>query len=409
MARVRNAFRRLNLFVFVSLAFASMSAAGAAQTGDDFAEWLAEVKREAAARGISAQTIEKTLGDLEPQTRVLELDQRQPEFTVTFWRYISRAVSDPRIERGRELLARHGPLLRRIQARYGVQPRFLVALWGLESNFGDNMGGFPVVAALATLAFDPRRGGFFRGELFEALEIVDQGHIAAEKMVGSWAGAMGQVQFLPSTFQRHAIDQDGDGRRDIWNSVPDALGSAANYLRAIGWQGDELWGREVRVPADFDLNLATLETRKPVREWAKLGVRRADGRALPDADIGGSLLLPGGHRGPAFLVYRNYDAILEWNRSLLYALAVGILSDRIADRAALVAQQPANERPLSRAEVEEMQSLLSRLGYDIGEVDGVVGAQTRAALRRFQQSANLPPDGYPTPQVLDHLRRSESP
>ena len=290
-----------------------------------------------------------------------------------------------------------------------MPPRVLLAFWGLESNYGSNMGGFPVIGALATLAYDNRRGELFRSELFDALRMIDQGHAVAERMVGSWAGAMGHVQFLPSTYLRHAVDHDGDGRRDIWNSVPDALASAANYLRAIAWNGGEIWGREVRLPQGFDLSLANLKTRKSVRQWRQLGVRKANGANLPNADVMGAIMLPGGHRGPAFLVYRNFDVILEWNRSLLYALAVGILSDRIAGRAQLVATAPADERPMSRLEVEEIQRLLVSLGYEVGEVDGVVGAQTRAALRSFQQSAQLPPDGYPTPQLLERLRRAKQP
>ena len=380
-----------------------------AQQSQDFTAWLAAVKREAATRGISQATIATAFKDLEPLARVIELDRRQPEFTTTFWGYVSRAVSENRIARGKELLAKHGPLLRRIQQRYGVPPRVLVAFWGLETNYGSNMGGFPVIGALATLAYDNRRADFFRSELFDALRIVDQGHIAADRMVGSWAGAMGHVQFLPSTYLRHAVDHDGDGRRDIWNSVPDAMASAANYLRAIAWNGGELWGREVRLPAGFDISQANLKTRKSVREWRQLGVRKANGSNLPNADVVGAIMLPGGHTGPAFLVYRNFDVIMEWNRSLLYALAVGILSDRIGDRPALVATAPPDDRPMSRREVEEIQELLVSLGYEVGKVDGVVGAQTRAALRSFQQSAKLPPDGYPTPQLLERLRRAKRP
>ena len=395
--------------VVLTLLLTVLALPARAQQSQDFTAWLAAVKSEAAARGISQKTIAAAFKDMEPLARVIELDRRQPEFTTTFWGYVSRAVSENRIARGKELLAKHGRLLRRIQQRYGVPPRVLVAFWGLETNYGGNMGGFPVIGALATLAYDNRRADFFRAELFDALRMVDQGHIAAGRMVDSWAGAMGHVQFLPSTYLRHAVDYDGDGRRDIWNSVPDALASAANYLRAIAWNGGELWGREVRLPPGFDIGQANLKTRKSVREWRKLGVRKANGSNLPNADVMGAIMLPGGHKGPAFLVYRNFDVIMEWNRSLLYALAVGILSDQIGGRPALVATAPPDERPMSRREVEEIQKLLVSLGYEVGEVDGVVGAQTRAALRSFQQSAKLPPDGYPTPQLLERLRRAKQP
>ena len=381
-------------------------AAGAQTLG--FETWLEGVKRDAAAAGISQTTIEAALSGLTPIERVLELDRRQPEFTRTFWSYLDRAVTTGRVERGRALLARHKELLWRVQRRYNVQPRYLVAFWGLESNFGKNTGGFSVIGALATLAYDARRGAFFRAQLLDALRILDQGHIAPAQMRGSWAGAMGQLQFIPSTFAGYAVDFDGDGRRDIWTGLPDVFASAANYLSSIGWRGDEKWGREVRLPAGFDWELASLKLRKPIAEWRRLGVKRADGGALPVADISGAIVAPGGHKGPAFLVYGNFDKILNWNRSLLYAIAVGHLADRIAGRGALLAARPAKETPLSRAQVEEMQGLLARLGFDAGEPDGVVGSQTRAALRAFQRQARVPPDGYPTPELLASLRESAS-
>ena len=267
-----------------------------------FEAWLDGVRRDATAAGISQTTIEAALGGLTPIERVLELDRRQPEFTRTFWSYLDRAVPAARVERGRELLAKHGELLRRIRQRYNVQPGYLVAFWGLESNFGEYTGGFSVIGALATLAYDPRRGTFFRGQLLDALRILDQGHVSVAKMDGSWAGAMGQLQFMPSTFANYAIDFDGDGRRDIWTDLPDIFASAANYLSSIGWRGDEWWGWEVRLPADFDWELASLKLRKPIAEWRRLGVRRSDGGALPVAEISGAIVAPGVHKGPAFLV-----------------------------------------------------------------------------------------------------------
>jgi membrane-bound lytic murein transglycosylase B len=224
-------------------------------------------------------------------------------------------------------------------------------------------------------------------------------------MQGSWAGAMGQLQFMPSTFTSYAVDFDGDGRRDIWTDLADVFASAAHYLSSIGWRGDEIWGREVRLPAGFDWELASLKIRKPIAEWRRLGVRRADGSELPRADISGAVVLPAGHKGPAFLVYGNFDKIMNWNRSLLYAVAIGRLSDRLAGRGPLLAARPAQEKPLSRAQVEEMQSLLADLGFDPGEPDGVVGSKTRDALRAFQRQAKLAPDGYPTPELLAGLRQ----
>ncbi len=388
----------------VFLLLAPVTGARAQNAGFD--AWLDGVRGDARAAGISQTTIEAALTGLTPIERVLELDGRQPEFTRTFWSYLDRAVPDSRVAQGRALLAKHGELLGRIRQRYNVQPGYLVAFWGLESNFGKYTGGFPVIGALATLAYDPRRGAFFRAQLLDALRILDQGHIAVSKMDGSWAGAMGQLQFIPSTFVNYAVDFDGDGRRNIWTDLPDVFGSAANYLSSMGWRGDERWGREVRLPANFDWELASLKLRKPIADWARLGVRRADGGALPAADISGAIVAPGGHKGPAFLVYGNFGKILNWNRSLLYAIAVGHLADRIAGHGTLLATRPAKEEPLSRAQVEEMQGLLGRLGFDAGEPDGVVGSQTRAALRAFQRGAKVPPDGYPTPELLASIRRS---
>ncbi len=375
-----------------------------AQTSD-FATWLDGVKRDALAAGISQATVDSALSGLEPIERVVELDRKQPEFTQTFWSYLDNSVTTGRIERARRLLAENRPLLDRVQARYGVQPRFLVAFWGLESNFGEHTGGYSVIQALATLAYDARRAAFFRAQLMDALKIIDEGSITAADMRGSWAGAMGQLQFIPTTFVNYAVDFDGDGRRDIWGNLPDVFASAANFLGAVGWRGDETWGREVRLPAEFDWDLANLKTRKSIADWQRLGVRRADGGDLPVADITGAVIAPMGHRGPAFLVYGNFDAILTWNRSILYAVAVGHLADRIAGLGPLGAKRLADERPLRRVEIEEIQTLLASLGFDPGEADGMAGSQTQAAVKAFQRQANLVPDGYPSVAVLEDLRR----
>ncbi len=304
------------------------------------------------------------------------------------------------------MLRKHRRLLNRIKAKYGVQPGFLVAFWGLETNFGDFMGKTPVIASLATLAHDRRRSDFFRSQLLDALRMVDGGHADLADMTGSWAGAMGQVQFMPETFMKYAVDGDGDGRRDIWRSYPDAFASAANYLNKIGWRPRQRWGREVRLPKDFELSLADLAIEKPVTEWQRLGVRRANGRNLPRSRLPASIVLPGGAEGPAFMVYRNFRNIMVWNRSLLYALSVAYLSDRVIGLGQLRAKRPTNERPLRRQEVVELQNLLVARGFDPGEPDGVMGSRTRAAIRAYQLSSNLPADGYPTVQLLEGLRQN---
>lgn len=394
--------RRFRLWAFAA-ALAVLPSAATAQ--DSFETWLAALRADARGLGISDSTLDAAFAGISPIPRVIELDRDQPEFTQTFWSYLGKRVNDTRIRRGRELLKRHAGLLRQIQSRYGVQARFLVAFWGLETNFGDYMGTFPVVGSLATLAYDPRRSDFFRTELLNALKILEDGHITPTKMEGSWAGAMGQPQFMPSTFVRFAVDHDGDGRRDIWGSLPDVFASASNYLSRSGWQRGETWGREVTLSGSFDFDLSGLNARKSLADWQRLGVRRADGSDLPQvAGMQASLILPAGHRGPAFLVYQNFRTIMVWNRSILYALAVGHLADRLVGLGPLAATAPADDKPLSRDQVREIQTALLDLGFDPGEPDGVVGPMTREAIKGYQRRTNLPPDGYPDLALWQRLR-----
>ncbi len=379
-------------------------AAAAGKADADFAAWKAALRKEALSRGISEGTLDKALTLAAPIPRVVELDHKQPEFTQTFWRYLDARVNDTRIARGKEMLKKHAALLEKIWRQYHVPPRFLVAFWGMESNYGDHFGGYPVVDALMTLAYDPRRSHFFREQLFDALKIIDRGDITIDQMRGSWAGAMGHLQFIPSTFIQYAVDEDGDGKRDIWNSLPDTFATAANYLSRIGWHGGETWGREVRLPKGFDYELASSSITKPVTEWAKLGVRQVDGKPLPHASLPATLVLPSGHEGPAFLTYNNYQRILNWNRSALYAIAVGHLADRLIGRGPLQGPRPANEQPLSRAMVIEMQQRLAAHGFAIGTPDGVIGPMTRTAIRDFQKAKGMTPDGFPSTEVLEKLR-----
>ncbi|MCP4328869.1 MAG: lytic murein transglycosylase [Alphaproteobacteria bacterium] len=395
--------RLINAVITVLACFSLLTASSSA-ADPAFKTWVQDLRIEALSKGVSAATFDRAFSELEPLDRVLELDRRQPEFTQTFWSYLDKRVTADRIVRGQEMLATHGPLLRNIQRQYRVQPRFLVAFWALETNFGDYIGDIPVIAALATLAYDERRSTFFRSHLIDALLIVDQGLISPERMVGSWAGAMGQVQFMPETFRRYAVDHDGDGRRDIWNTLPDAMASAANFLNALGWDGTKTWGREVSLPPGFDWELASMSVVKPLTEWRQLGVRKAEGGDLPGADITASLILPGGHKGPAFLIYQNFRVIMRWNASINYALSVGYLSDLLDGLPRLRTPRPADDRALSRAEVIEIQDLLNRSGFNTGEPDGVVGRQTRAALRAFQRQVGHPPDGYPTVEIIQVLR-----
>jgi membrane-bound lytic murein transglycosylase B len=292
--------------------------------------WLEAVRTEASEeKGISQEIIDQALSDLDPIPRVIELDRRQPEFTLTFAQYIERVVPGGRVRKGQKVYDQHRALLEKVGKEIGVQPRFIVALWGIETDFGRLTGGFNVVNSLATLAFDGRRSAYFRKELFDALQILNEGHIAPDKMTGSWAGAMGQPQFMPSSFVNFAIDYDKDGRRDIWTTEADVFGSAANYLKRVGWKDDQTWGREVRLPAGFDAELAEAKAMKPIRGWQALGVRNVDGGDLPDRQLVAYIVIPDGVEGRAFMAYDNFRTTLRWNRSNYFALAVGLLSDRI--------------------------------------------------------------------------------
>lgn len=295
----------------------------------DFATWLQGLRSEALSHGISPSTFDAAFANVEPIPRVIELDRKQPEFTLSFADYLAHVMPDSRIEHGRELLAENRALLDQVAATYGVQPRFVVALWGVESDFGRLTGDYPVIPALATLAFDGRRSSYFRGELFDALRILELGYIDLDSMRGSWAGAMGQNQFMPSAYLRYAVDYTGKGRRDIWRDRGDVFASTANYLHQLGWRNDESWGRAVHLPRGFDPHLADLTIRKPLTEWAALGVRSADGGPLPSRALEASLVQPGGANGPAYLVYGNFRALLGWNRSIFFATAVGLLADRV--------------------------------------------------------------------------------
>lgn len=294
-----------------------------------FPVWLEGVKQEALDKGISADTVSQALDGLEPIPRVIELDRRQVEGRITYQEYRRRVLSEERVERGRALLAEHQELLDEIGAEYGVQPRFIVALWGIETSYGGWPGNTPVIGALATLAHEGRRAEFFRSELMHALSILDNGDIALDDMVGSWAGAMGQSQFMPSSYFRNAVDYDGDGRRDIWGTLPDVFASIANYLAKAGWNDQRTWGREVGLPAALGGGLDGLKVRRGLPDWHDLGVRRADGTALPQVALDASLLRMDEGEGPAYLVYDNFRVLMAWNRSTYFGLTVGQLSDLI--------------------------------------------------------------------------------
>ena len=369
-----------------------------------FPACIAELKQQARDKGVSKKTVDRVLDEAEFLPKVIELDRRQPEFTSTFERYLNIRVSDTRLEKGREMYQKHRLLLQRLSREYGVPGRYLVSFWGLETNYGGYMGKMQAPSALATLSCDKRRSSFFSRELVTVLQLADAHGFDAAKMEGSWAGALGHTQFMPSTYQRYAVDGDGDGVIDLWGSLVDALASAANFLQQLGWERGLRWGREVILPADFDWSQAGRKNSKPVSAWAAMGVRRADGRPLPNIDdIDGAIIVPAGHDGPAFLAYQNFKVIMGWNRSEYYAISVGHLADRIAGGSALVRQPPKNAPRLSRAHGKAIQEKLNEMGFDAGKPDGIIGGGTRAAIARYQASRGWIADGFTSRKLVEAL------
>ncbi len=376
-----------------------------AQPADDFRACVAGLQQAARAAGISEHTVEGALATVEHQPRVIELDRHQPEFVTGFADYLGRRVTEQRVEKGRQLIREHSVLLNKLTREFGVPPQYLVAFWGLETNYGAFFGRMPVLDSLATLACDQRRSDYFTVELINALKIIDEGAVSPEQMQGSWAGAMGHVQFMPSAFLKHARDYDGDGRRDLWGSIPDAMASAAGFLQALGWERNLRWGREVRLPTGFDYARVHDNQNQSLAFWQSHGIERVDGSRLADAtveDLQAQLLLPTGHQGPAFLVYHNFHVIMGWNRSEAYALAVGHLADRIAGASNLW-RTPQPSKPLRRDQIMQLQQTLKDLGYDPGNIDGIPGPATRAAISAFQKNEGLIPDGFISNALIEQL------
>lgn len=372
-------------------------------TATDFSTCLISFRQKAQQAGISNKTITDSLTKAKLNTRVLELDRQQPEFTNTFADYFNRRVTDKRIEQGQALLVKHQALLDRVAQQYGVPAPYLLAFWGLETNYGSYFGNIPVVDSLATLGCDPRRSTYFTGELISALRILDEGAIQPDKMIGSWAGAMGHVQFMPTAFLKNAVDYDGDNKRDLWTSTADAMASAANFLQSLGWNASERWGREVRLPDNFPFLEAGLKNSKTIAEWSRLGVTQADKTPLPGGELKASLLVPSGYQGPAFLVHDNFNVIMRWNRSEFYALAVGHLADRIAGGAKLLQPPPEDAPRLHRNQVVVLQEQLHKRGFDVGSPDGILGPGTRRAISEFQHQQGMIADGFPSKKVIGLL------
>ncbi|NUB44679.1 lytic murein transglycosylase [Fertoebacter nigrum] len=366
--------------------------------------WLAAFRPRAIAEGVSPAVLDRALQGVTYDPEVIRRDRNQAEFTRTIWDYLDSAASDSRIANGQAALARHAGLLDAIEARYGVPKEVVVAVWGLESSYGTNRGDMPLVRSLATLAFDGRRGAFFEEQLLAALKILQSGDVTADRLTGSWAGAMGHTQFIPTSYLAFAVDFTGDGRRDIWSDDPaDALASTAAYLAASGWMTGQPWGVEVTLPHDFDYAQSGKRVQKPVAYWQAQGLRRADGGDLPGQGPA-SVLLPGGARGAAFLIFGNFRAIARYNSADAYVLGVGHLADRLAGGTPIRAVWPREDRALLEAERVELQQRLTAAGFDTGVADGKVGPNTIAALQAWQRAQGLPADGYASIAILKRLR-----
>ena len=375
--------------VLSSVSFFSQAA------NNDFQTCISQLKTTAISQGITQATLKDTLDRVKPRKQVLKADKNQPEFTSTFQGYFDKRVTAWRVSKGRQMLKKHHKLLLELTHKYGVPGQYIVAFWGLETNYGSYIGKLPVIDSLATLACKPRRAEFFTKELMIALKLKQKNGFSYEQMKGSWAGAMGHTQFMPSTFDKYAVDADGDGRADLWNSEQDALTSAANFLMHLGWKRDQRWGREVELPKNFDFMPIGSKESKSLQQWRALGVKKADGKPLTVVkDMKAVLYLPSGHKGPAFLGYSNFNTIMKWNRSEFYAISVGHLADRIAGAGHLI-QQPPKIPKFKRAHIKAMQQKLLSLGYKVGKPDGIIGRNTVRALQKYQQTHGLIADGFP--------------
>lgn len=392
--------RSLLLCCFVSPLMAQEASPENEIPRQSFAQCVADLQQKALGAGLSTNTVETVLGQAKYLAKILEYDRNQPEFVQTFTGYFSARVNDWRINKGREMLAKHKDFLAALSKEYGVPGHYLVAFWGLETNFGNYKGKMPIIDSLTTLACDERRSQYFSAELFQALRLLEREHLDVGEMVGSWAGAMGHTQFMPTAYLTYAQDGDGDGKMDLWNSELDALASAANFLRALGWQPGFRWGREVILPDNFDYQLAGKTNIKPLSFWAAKNLKTDDNETVDNIDLPAALLIPAGHSGPAFLVYQNFNVILRWNNSEYYGIAVGHLADRIIGDSGL--SKPLPELPkYTLLEMQQFQKKLNDLGFDVGVPDGILGPATRNGVRAFQTSKNLIADGYPSKETVD--------
>ncbi len=373
-----------------------------------FYDFVRSFRATALGDGITASVYDRAMADISLNAHIIDLNTKQPEFTRAVWDYLDSAVSDLRVQNGRDALAANATTLANLESRYGVPKEILVAIWGIESNYGSQMGHYDMFEALATLGYDGPRADYARHELISAFRMVQQDGFDPRAMPSSWAGAFGETQFTPSAFLDHAVDGDGDGKKDLWHSVADALASTASLLAEAGWRRGEPWSYEVRLPQNFPYAEAELGDVRPLDHWRELGVTTALGHMLPGGPADGAIVLPAGARGPAFLVFHNFGMILRYNNATSYALAVGLLAGRIAGDVGVVHAWPRDETPLSRDETMAFQRDLKALGYDPGAIDGRIGAHVRAALRAYQRARGLPPDGFATQDLLKRMERESA-
>jgi len=391
------------------LMFAAIILSGtAARADEDFSRWLERFRADAAAQGISKKTLDEAFAGVTPDAAILEAQNNQAEFVKPIWDYLGSAVSEARIRKGREQLQRYAEQFAAIEKRYGVDRHYLAAIWGMETSYGSFMGGKSVIRSLATLAYTGERTGFGRTQLLAALKILENGDIDAANMKGSWAGAMGHTQFIPTTYLEYAVDFTGDGTRDIWRAISDALASTANFLKEKGWNSGETWGYEVVLPEGFDYGLADGQTRRTLAAWSNFGIKRPSGNPFPRPSDRAKLIVPAGASGPAFLMIHNFDVIKRYNNATAYALAVGHLADRLMGFGPIAQSWPTHKKPLARSERKELQQLLADMGFLRGKIDGIIGPNTRAAVRAFQRSRDMVPDGFPTKRLLESMRASRA-
>ena len=396
----------LRSLVTVAALLAAVVALPQPARADAFSSCVASKWSAARAAGVTRSTFDAATRGLRPDPDTVRLSNNQSEFVKPIWEYLETAVSDKRVREGRAALARYRDTLNAIAARYKVDPEVIVAIWGMETSYGSYMGGHNAVRAAATLACNGnRRSKFWTDQFAAALKIVQDGHVPLDEMNSSWGAAMGHTQFIPTSWQAYAADFDGDGKRDIWRSIPDAFASTANYLAKSGWSYQETWGYEVVVPRNFNHKAADGKQKRTLAQWESLGIKRANGRDWPRPSDQAYLLYPAGANGPAFLMLHNFDVIKRYNNADAYALAVGHLADRIIGGGDFVQKWPTDERPLTRAQVKEVQSLLTRRGFSTGGVDGAVGPMTREAIRAYQSAGGKVPDGYASTQLLQDLKR----